>query len=110
MASQIKEADWRVLREIRVKALERFCERVLSEVSGLAAQTGRSSHQRYLAVYKLLQKRDRELAGMFNNPKRSVALLQLAAMRSHNLFTEEEFACFSHETQATVQMLLDLDG
>lgn len=110
MRPQISEADWKVFREIRVRALERFCERALSEVGGLTAQTGRSSHQRYLAVDKLLQKRDRELAGMFNNPRRSVALLQLAAMRSHDLFTEEEFACFSLETRATAQMLLDLDG
>ncbi len=107
MERRISEADWKVFREIRVTALERFCERVLSEVSRLAAETGRNSHQRYLAVFKLLQKQDEQLADMFDNPWRSTALLQLAGILAQNLLTDEELARFSSEIRAKVQWLLD---
>jgi hypothetical protein len=103
----MSEADWKVFREVRVSALERFCERVLSEVSRLAAETGRSSHQRHLAVFKLVEKQDELLAAMFDNPRRSTALLQLLRMRSEDLLTGEEFVRFSSETRATVQGVLD---
>ncbi len=108
MGREIKETDWKIFREIRAKALERFCERILSEVGRLAAITDQSSHQRYLAVYKLIKEQDGQLADMFNNPRRSVALFQLAGMRFRDLLTEEEFACFSPETRSTVQLLIDL--
>jgi len=105
---RINEADWKVLRKLRQGALERFCERVLSEVVRLAAEPNQTNHERYLAVHKLLQKQDKKLGNMFDNPKRSEALLQLALMRSRDLFTEEEYARFSPETRARLQRLVDL--
>ena len=107
MASRINEADWKLFREVRGRALERFCERVLSEVSRLAAETDQSSHRRYLAVFELLQRQDERLGDTFNNPRRSTALLQLMHMRSQDLLTEDEFARFSDETRARVQWFLD---
>lgn len=108
MGPQIKEADWKVFREIRVRALEGFCERILSDVSRLAGEAGRSSHERYLAVFKLIQKQDKLVVDMFDNPRRSLALLQLARMHSEDLLTEVEFASFSPETRDGVRLLLGL--
>ena len=99
--------DWKSFREIRINALERFCERVLSEVGRLAAQTGQSSHQRYVAVFKLLQRQDVQLADTFDNPRRSTALLQLVRMRYQDLLTGEEFARFSSETRAMILRSFD---
>ena len=101
------ESDWKLFRQLRPLALDRFCQRVLAEVGRLAADTGRSSHERYLAVFKLLQRRDEELADAFNNPRRSTALAQLARIRAEGLLTEEEFAGFSPEIRASVQISLD---
>src|SRR5207244_1993173 len=67
MSRAIPESDWRVLRQLVPVALERFCQRVLSEISRFAADTNRTSHERYLAVFKLMEMRDRELANAFNN-------------------------------------------
>ncbi|MGA2225141.1 MAG: peptide ABC transporter substrate-binding protein [Syntrophobacteraceae bacterium] len=107
MEPQISEADWKVFRRVRVSALERFCDRVLSEVSRLAAETGQSSHQRYLTVFKLLQKQDEQLADTFDSPRRSTAFLQLMRMRSQDLLTEEEFALFSSEIRTKVEWFLN---
>ncbi len=109
MAPQINEADWEVFRELRVNALERFCQRVLSEVSLLAGETARGSHDRYLEIFQLLHNRDKQLADAFNDPRRSTAFSQLLHMRYQGLLTDEEFARFSPETRAKVESLIKPD-
>jgi hypothetical protein len=105
MMRQISEADWKRFREVHPIALERFCERVLSEVSRLATSPGEGSHERYLAVFKLLQRRDKELGEAFNDFRRSTALFQLAILRSRGLVTDEEWARFCPETRGVLEIL-----
>jgi hypothetical protein len=81
---------------------------VLAEVVGLVTEAGRSSHDRYWAVFELLQRRDQELAEALDNPRRSTALLQLARIRGQELLTEEEFARLSPATRASVHGLVQL--
>jgi hypothetical protein len=104
MTRQISEVDWKLFRQVHPLALERFCERVLAEVGQLALQAGKSAHERYLAVFRLLQRRDKELGEAFNDLRRSTALLQLAILRSRGLVTDEEFARFSPETRGAIQV------
>jgi hypothetical protein len=106
MARDISESDWKLFRQLHPLALHRFCERALSEVGRLASETGKSAHERYLTVFRLLQRRDKELAEAFNDLRRSTALLQLAILRSRGLVTDEEFARFSPETRGAVQVFL----
>ena len=44
------ESDWKVFRELRELALERFCERVLDDIEPLRLNTSRNYHERYLAL------------------------------------------------------------
>ena len=104
---KISETDWKQFRQLRPLALERFCRRVFAEVDSLTAEDGRSSHERYVAVFQLVQRRDRELADLFDNPRRSTALLQLTRLRAEELLTEEELARFGPEMRGTVQALLE---
>lgn len=104
MVRQISEADWRVLRQLEPVARDRYCNRALSEVVGRATDAAVGSHARYLAVFRLLQRRDRELAGAFDGLRRSTAYLQLARMRSLGLITDAEFARFSPETRQAVSL------
>jgi hypothetical protein len=106
MAHQIAESDWKLFRQLREMALERFCERALSEVRRLASDTGKGAHERYLAVFELLRHRDKELAEAFDDLRRSTAWRQLAIIRARGLITEEEFARFSPETRGAVQTFL----
>lgn len=69
---------------------------------------GQTAHQRYLKVYRLTHKRDKELADAFNDPRRSMALLQLMTIVSLKLITPEELATFSPETQQSIARLLDV--
>src|SRR5262245_12848428 len=96
----IPESDWKVFRELRVVALDRFCERILNEVVEVAADAGKSNHDRFLALFKLLDQRNDELANAFDDPRRSTALIQLLSIHSSKLLTEDEFARFTPETRA----------
>ncbi len=106
MTRQISEEDWTVFRQLHAIALERLCESIVSETVRLATQGGKSAHERYLAVFKLLKRRDKELAEAFDDLRRSTAWRQLAVIRSRELLTEEEFSRFSAETRAAVQVWL----
>src|SRR5580693_9866510 len=102
----IKEPDWKVLRRVHPLALERFCERVLAEIDRVSRDGATSHHARYLQIFRILQQRDREMARLFDNPRRSHALTMLAQIRSQGLLTEDEFSSLSPETRGAIQMLL----
>jgi hypothetical protein len=106
MSHTIRESDWKVFREFHAIALERFCQKVLAEVEDLAAAADKTNHERYLAVFQLIKRRDKELAYAFDDIRRSTALRQLAYIRSHELLTEEEMSRFSPETRHVVQGFL----
>jgi hypothetical protein len=106
MAREISERDWKLLRELKPIALERFCDRVLAELAGVASAPDKSSHERYLTAFDLIHRRNEELSHAFDGLRRSTALFQLAAMRSHRLLTDEEFARFSVETRDAVRAIV----
>ncbi len=101
----INESDWKLLRALHPIALERFCQRALSDIERLADDDAKTSHERYLAIHDLVQRRDRELADTFNDLRRSTAIEQLAHMRVLNLLTDEEMARFSPDTREIIRFL-----
>ena len=107
--NEMPERDWKHLsREVKDRALDRYCRRVLDDVSRLVSDESCSSHERYLALFKLMRKRDEELGSCFNNLRRSSAIIQLTDMRRLGLVTDEEFAGFTEETRNRVEVILDI--
>ena len=99
------ERDWKILREVSRLALERFCERVLQECASVTADHSRTAHERYLKLFRLIEKRDREVARAFNDLRRSTAIQRLIAMHHLGVVTEEEMERFSLQTRETVEAL-----
>jgi hypothetical protein len=106
----IAEADWKKFRHVHKLALDRFCQRVLDDVGRLTAESNKSNHERYLAIYALVRQRDSELASRFNDVRRSTALMMLTLLRKDGLITDEEFAQFSEDTRARVENTLGLNA
>jgi hypothetical protein len=102
----ITEADWKVLRRVHPLALNRYCEDVLAEIERVTQDSTQSPHQRYLAIFKITQRRDREIAQTFNDLKRSNALTMLARMRAAGLLTEDEFSSLRPEIRSAIELLL----
>lgn len=109
MSRAIPEADWKVLRRLHPLALERFCERVLGEIDGIGRDNARSFHQRYLDIYRIVERRDPEIRRIFDDPRRSSAMTMLAHMRSNGLLMEDEFSRLSEETRVAIGFLLGAD-
>ena len=105
MSTDLPESDWKAFRKLRELALERYCERILAEVDRITSDVKRTSHARYRATYELVQESDDEIARAFNNSRRSVAVAQLAMMRSLDLISQDELQSFSPRTQSVVEAL-----
>jgi len=58
-----------------------------------------------LQIYGLIDNRDEELARAFNDPRRSRAIWQLAAINSYGLLSEEDLLSFTPETREAVAFL-----
>ena len=98
----ISEHDWKLLRKLHEVALQRFCDRVLSEYRGVLDDVTQSPHARFLHIFELTRTRNRELADAFDDLRRSRALHHLFAMRRLGVITDDDLAHFSAETRSTV--------
>ena len=108
MSRSIPESDWKIFCEVRAAALERFCQRVLGDIERIMSGEARSFHDRYLEIYKLIKRRDEELARAFNDLRRSTAIFQLAVICSHGLLTPDEMLRFTPGTRDVIESLSGL--
>jgi peptide subunit release factor 1 (eRF1) len=106
----VPEADWKLFRRLREAALEEFCRRVLDETERFRQTDGRSHHERYLALYRWLHDRDRELEQAFADPRRSQMVIQLATIARLGFVSEEDLAGFSQSTQDGVAVIREISG
>jgi hypothetical protein len=98
MSRDISERDWKVFRELHSVALERLCDKILIEARAQIEHPTKSSHEKYLTLFKLIQDRDDDIARGFNDFRRSTALMQIGVIHSMGLLTGEELRRFSPET------------
>ena len=102
----INESDWKTLRQLHSQALERFCKQILLEIERANSDGAKSFHQKYLDIYQMLKRRDKEMAQTFDDLRRSTAWNKLASMKARGLLTEDEFQRFSQETRDAVDRIL----
>jgi hypothetical protein len=108
MPIDFPEPDWKTLSRLKPLALERLCQRILQESGNILGRVQEGGHhQAYLDLYKHIYSSDEKVANCFNYWKRSRALAMLINWRLERLITDEEFAAFSPETRAIVDMLLN---
>lgn len=106
MMREIKESDWKLLKQIHSQALERFCEPVLLEIERINCDTAKGFHQKYLDIFEALHRHDKEMARIFDDLRRSTALIHLATMKARGLVTNDELSRVSQETRNLVDQLL----
>jgi hypothetical protein len=103
MSGPIPEADWRIFRGLHPIWIERFCKCVNDELVRVLSDDSRDAYERYLAAYKLMHKRDKEIASAFDDFRRSTAIFQIAIIRKLGVITDEEFRRFSESTRALLE-------
>jgi hypothetical protein len=102
----LSESDWKVLRDLKPALLERYCARALDDIRGAARAQDGEAHERYLGLVELVRRRDKKLARMFDDLRRSNGLLKLALMYESRLLTPEEFRRFGAETRKTIESVV----
>ena len=109
MTNGIAESDWKLFRKLHPVAVERFCKQILNEIDVIGADDAKTCHQRYAEIYGMIERRDKELAYMFDNPRRSSAMGQLVAICRRSLLTKDELNGFSQGLVNFVKSLTDED-
>jgi hypothetical protein len=104
----IKESDWKIFKGLRELALERFCERVLDEVAQIGSDATKSKHARYIAIYRLVHERDKDIVPIFDFLRRSTAYRQICAFRTNDLLTVEELRQLSPELVQSVEETVEI--
>ena len=106
MTREIKESDWKLFRRLHPVARERFCQRVIEEISEATSNCTANYHKRYLKVFSLIMNRDEQMGRAFNDMRRSTAIILLTNIREGGWLTDEEFSQFGAETRAGVESIL----
>lgn len=95
---EISEADWKIFKSIREKAMETYCERCLAEYREII-DGDESAHNRYLLMYRIVANFDKKMNLIFQNLSRSKAILELMAIRGEKLADENLVSKLSPELQ-----------
>ena len=93
----MKESDWKIFKQIKEKAVERFCIESLEEFKEVINDQTENAHNRYLLLYKLVENRDKRMQLLFDVHSRSKALVQLIAIRGEGLADETLLSKLSDE-------------
>mgnify|MGYP001820344647 CR=1 FL=1 len=103
----IKESDWKYLRKIQEKILNRHCNAILEVLDLIIQNREGEEHKSYIDIYRLINDKDKEIAVTYNDLKRSNAIEKICHMRRHLAMADEEFSKFSKETKDIVNRILD---
>jgi hypothetical protein len=99
----IAEKDWKLLRAMQDEKLDTACEKILAKINNTITNKENENHKAYLKVWKIVKSEDRKIADMFNDLKRSNAVLKLAFWKQNGLLTEQEISQFSPETRSILE-------
>ena len=104
---EIAERDWKRWRQLTPILLDRFCRGVVHKAATFSDSAG-SGHEQFLALYHYLTQSNEDVARVFDAPRRSMALMQIAAAVSLNIMTREELASFSQELRDRIDALIEI--
>lgn len=105
---QIPEGDWKSVNIHKEQLRERFCDGVIQKLHQVFESRQEASHQTYCSMRKLLNLEDETLSFMFDDVKRTTAIMKLALWKKNGFLTDEAFSQYSEETRSKVISLMDL--
>ncbi len=107
--NEIKESDWKYLRNLKKVLLDRLCNRILDDIRtecGLEKRE-QDAHEQYLKVYDLIKKKDKMVAECFDDWRRSNVIFNILFLIKYKVITDEEVAQLSDETKERLKFHLD---
>ena len=95
----LPEADWKLLRLMKDTLLRRASRTAIEHVHRFVIGPDDDPHKVYLALYRALQAEDDKIGAMFNDMRRSTAILRLGQMIRHGVIRPDELQAFTQETR-----------
>jgi len=96
---ELPEVDWKILRLMKDTLLRRASRTALEQVKKIVIGPDDDPHKVYLELWDTLKIEDGKIGRMFDNMKRSTAILKLAEMIRNELIREDELQGFTEETR-----------
>ena len=109
MLEHLPERDWKRWQQLAPALLNRFCDVVVANSAAFDARKV-SGHEKFLALHQFIVQSNRDIAVVFDDRRRSNALLQIAAAVARGIMSEDELNSFSEETQERVRSLVAIGG
>ncbi len=105
----IKESDWKYLRNLKKVLLDRLCNRILDDIRTECGMEKREqdAHEQYLKVYDLIETGDRMIAECFDDWRRSNIILHIVFLIKHQVIAKDEIDQLSDETKERLKFHLD---
>lgn len=100
---EFPEKDWRQLRALQSEKLALACSQILQVAEAVVKDRKGKEHEAFLKLWEEMDSGNRLIAELFDDVRRSNALLKLMAWRRLNLLSDTEIASFSEETQQRLQ-------
>lgn len=107
MQEHLPERDWKRWQQLAPVLLNRFCESIVVTAAGFARRS-ESGHERFLALYRFIGDSNRDIAVVFDDRRRSNAIVKIAAAMTRGIMKDEELSSFSEETQERVRRIIAL--
>jgi hypothetical protein len=104
----IAESDWKVFKILHPIAMDRFFERAVKEMQPLLWTKNKPAQERFWDALNLAEKQRQQAARLFDDYRRSTAVLQAGLWYANDLLTEEESSRFSPEMQQRLRALAKL--
>ncbi len=101
----IPESDWKKIRDMKNQVLSISCDKIFDQIDQISCKRKDKEHESYLELWKLLNKEDKKISIMFDDLKRSNAVMKLASWKHYGLISDEQMSEFTHETQQIVERL-----
>jgi hypothetical protein len=96
MTNEISEKDWKWLRSLRDTLLDRYCEQTLGKIQMvIATRDAKRGYEKYGTICDIIKADDEMLRTLFDDWRRSTALMYIAGLYKRGLFSNEEIAGFS---------------
>ncbi len=98
----IPESDWKKIRDMRNEILSISCDQIFDKIDNISNSRKGKEHESYLKLWKLINREDKEISIMFDDLKRSTAILKLASWKRNGLISDEKMSEFTDKTQQNV--------
>ena len=102
----IPEKDWKILKGIKDRLLHMACERAIDRVSRIIKKSKGRAHDAYLEIWSTLKDEDIKIGRMFDDLRRSNAIMKITEMVRAGIMSSNELEAFTEETKSIIKAII----